>query len=474
MPGRANPVSSMDSTARTIALLLAAAILPATTAGCKRDKAYEAPPVAVRLERIQTRTLRRPVVISAMTEAMARAMLSFQVAGKVSRISVDQGDEVKKGQLLAAIDKESTKLNVDLSRARYREAWAAYRKVKGGFRKEVVQQHRSAWRQARALHEKARLDYRSAKKLRRAKAISREKYERFRANYQSTKAAMTRAQQAYQLHFRGHQKEDVQMAGTRTSQARANLKLARKRLQDTELLAPFAGVIARKLVERGEMVSASRAAFELLDLRRLKILVGVPERVIDAVFIGQQAHVLLRQIPLEARRKLRAGKLGLTDLIRRRLVAPGRVERRGVVLDKATLTYQVEVVIDNPIVRREKKRPIRLTLPGKVVMVHLLRRKQQKGISLPISAVLNDGRSKFVYVRELRRTEKGRKPLALARKVPVDTGGIVGNRLVVTGLKDGAEVVVEGQHQLSKGRRLFVVGVRRQQFDVPFARAMGR
>ena len=44
-----------------------------------------------------------------------------------------------------------------------------------------------------------------------------------------------------------------------------------------------------------------------------------------------------------------------------------------------------------------------------------------------------------------------------ARKIKVQPGRTYGNRIVVTGLPDGTEVVVKGQHQLSSGQSLYIV-----------------
>ena len=335
---------------------------------------------------------------------------------------------VKKGQVLASLDKESVRLSVKLSRAKYYEAAASYRKVRKGYRKEVVKQQYSVYLQASANYKKAKQSYDSAKKLRTSGAISKDQFAGYLSTYRSSQAAKNQAWQSYKMHLRGHQKEDIQTAGSRTSQARTQLAQAKKQLKDTELKAPFSGIIAQKKVEVGELASGGSPSFLLMNMKKIKIRVGVPERVIDQLHHGQKARI-----------SFQAGKVA----------GIGRLERKGFVIDKATLTYPVDVVVDNPIIRYENKKPIYKILPGKIVLILFPRQNAKTGISVPLSAILHDGIKKFVFV-----AHKGR-----AKRMTITTGDTYRNELVIkAGLKAGDRVIVEGQHQLSEGSRLFVIG----------------
>jgi RND family efflux transporter MFP subunit len=239
------------------------------------------------------------------------------------------------------------------------------------------------------------------------------------------------AKQAYQMYLKGYQKEDVQAAGVQASQASTQLKLAKKQLKDTELRAPFAGVIAKRHIEVGELVSAQRQAFQLMDLKKLDIKIGVPERIVESVQVGQLAYVALGDgTPRDAKQMI-----------------VGRITRKGVAVDKSTMTYPVSIRVSNPVVGGTKDRPVYKMLPGKVVRVILFSANRKQGMAVPLSAVLHDGKQTFVYVNQ------GGK----ATKQAVTAGKTYRNRIVITGLPEGSKVVVKGQHRLSPGRSLFVV-----------------
>lgn len=127
----------------------------------------------------------------------------------------------------------------------------------------------------------------------------------------------------------------------------------------------------------------------------------------------------------------------------------GKIAVKGVALDKQTMTYPVTILISNPVVGGTKARPEYKMLPGKVVRVVIFNRDRKRGMTLPLSAVLHDGKQTFVYVNDKKK----------AKKMKVTPGLTFRNRIVIKGLAEGTEVVVKGQHQLSPGRGLFVVRV---------------
>ncbi len=400
--------------------------------GCgKKADASEAPPVAVELERIRTTDVTRPLVLFGQTEAVVDAVLSFQLAGVVEKVPVKEGDYVSAHGLLAALDKESVKLNVDLSRARLAQASVTYRKYRKGFRKEMVQQQYAQYKRAQALFVKAKSDWDSGQMLYKSGTISKAKNLAYKTNHDSAKAGLMAAKQAYKMYLKGYQKEDVQAAGVQASQASTQLKMAKKSLKDAELRAPFAGVVAKRHIEVGELVSAQRQAFRLMDLRQLDIKIGVPERIVESVVLGQLAYVALSQDENPSHRQMIIGK----------------ITRKGVAVDRTTMTYPVSIRISNPVIGGTKSRPVYKMLPGKVVRVILYSTTRHQGITVHMSEEMHDGKKTFVYVNHKQR----------AKKMAVTPGKTHRNRIVVGGLTEGIGVVIKGQHQLSPGRRLFVV-----------------
>lgn len=72
------------------------------------------------------------------------------------------------------------------------------------------------------------------------------------------------------------------------AQARANHDLARKKLGDTEVRAPFSGAVAKRLVSPGEYVRVGQALFQIVALDPLKMTGEVPERYLTELHVGDQ------------------------------------------------------------------------------------------------------------------------------------------------------------------------------------------
>lgn len=154
-----------------------------------------------------------------------RADLSFRVSGTLNSVNVEKGAHVKRGTLLATLDPRD--FNTRISQAQ------------------------SALSQAQAQHKNAETDFKRYENLYKQKVIARAQYDTYKTQVDVTKSAVTSAQ--------------------------ANLKSARDALKDTELRAPFDGVIADRKAENFQDVTAKQTIFSLQDLSALEIVFNIPD-----------------------------------------------------------------------------------------------------------------------------------------------------------------------------------------------------
>jgi len=196
-------------------------------------------------------------------------------------------------------------------------------------------------------------------------------------------------------------------------------------LTNTQLRAPFSGVVTAKLLNEGEIfalfpgAAGSPAILTLMNISTVKIMVNVPEKDVPRVKLGQRAVIRVDTYP---------GKL-----------FEGKVTRIDPALNPVTHTFLVEIRVPNP--RSELR-------PGMYAKVNLFVGKSS-GILLPIDAVIRVPGSNIQYVY----TVEG----ALARRREVTTGQIVGSTVEVTsGIKVGDEVVTVGQTRLKDGSHVTI------------------
>lgn len=154
-----------------------------------------------------------------------RADLSFRVPGTLRKILADKGASVKRGTLLATLDPRD--FNTAISRAQ------------------------SSLSQAQAQHKNAQADFTRYENLYKQKVIARAQYDAY--------------------------KTQVDVAKSAVDAANASLKSARDALKDTELRAPFDGIIADRKVENFQDITAKQTIFSLQDLTTLEIVFSIPD-----------------------------------------------------------------------------------------------------------------------------------------------------------------------------------------------------
>ena len=239
-------------------------------------------------------------------------------------------------------------------------------------------------------------------------------------------AQMTQANDALErykmLHDNGSLPEvqwvDIQ---SKVAQAKSQLEVAKKNLDDCRLVAPVSGIVGKRLVGVGETALPSQAVVSILDISTVKIKVAIPEAEINGI-----GHNTSSTIKVEAVNDSFTG---------------GRIEK-GVQADALTHTYDIRIHVANG----ERK-----LLPGMVANVSLTPIPSSKGKGsshlVPVTAVQKkaDG-SLFVWTVGNDST---------AHRSAVTTAETVGNRIVVnTGINDGNRVVTEGYQKLSEGTKV--------------------
>jgi len=234
--------------------------------------------------------------------------------------------------------------------------------------------------------------------------------EQSEARAQAARDAVERARALAQLDLISEQEVERLAADARV--AAADVGLARLRVENAVIRAPFRGTVTHRYVERGQQVTAATAAFGLADLDRLEAQVAVPEREASRVVVGQLARIILQE--------------GAPA------VASGRVERIRPVVDAESGTVQVTVTVaadGGSVVLR----------PGQFVNVDLITEVLPGRITLPRTAVLVDGAAPRVYLVQ--------DNVAVEREVTL--GFSRGDRVEIrTGLEPGDTVVVVGQDNL--------------------------
>lgn len=207
--------------------------------------------------------------------------------------------------------------------------------------------------------------------------------------------------------------QEYDRAATNRDATQARLRLAQIDLENSIIKATFDGVVDKVRHEEGEFVTVGAPMVRLVQVDKIKVLVGIPERDIRHFKTGDVVEVQFDAVPDR--------------------MFPGTIYRIATTAEATTRSFVTEIEVDN-----EEG----LLKPGMMARVRLVRQAYPDAITIPMFALLNRPEGRFVFVEQDER--------AVLRSVEV---GFFqeGEIYVMSGLAAGDRLIVMGQRTLRDG-----------------------
>ena len=214
--------------------------------------------VKVAVENSEKRTIIETITANGKIQPEKEVKISPDVSGEIVELTIKEGDQVEKGQLLLRIKPDTYISQKDRSMA-------------------AISSARARLVQSEAQFTQAELSYKRSKQLYEEQTISKSEFEQAEASYSVAKA-------------------EVDAAKFAVISSEASLKEANENLIKTTIYAPMSGTVSMLLVELGERVAGTNlmAGTELLrvaDLSRMEAQVEVNENDIVRVNLGDTATI---------------------------------------------------------------------------------------------------------------------------------------------------------------------------------------
>ena len=233
-------------------LVLALLVLPSCQSSSSEAAKAQAqaagappPPLTVQVAQPVVRTVMRTGQGQGALFAKESIILSNKKEGYVQQVHVDFGDKVKKGQLLAEMEREELALEVEVQE--------------------------SELKQAEANFIRAQAEYTRAKELAAENLIPEQRLDTNEADYKVTEARVRTAEKI--------------------------LALARKRLRDTRIVSPVNGFVQERFINTGEYKQDASPLLELVVVNPLKLRSPVPERFAAVAETGMPLRVEVEALP---------------------------------------------------------------------------------------------------------------------------------------------------------------------------------
>lgn len=247
-----------------------------------------------------TNTLR----VSGHVEA-TEVQVGSEVGGRLTDLRVAEGDRLRRGDIVAQLDSEDTRLQLDRVRAERGSADAQLRLLLAGARPEDVRQAEAEVRAAeteggaaRAELEAAEVDLQRFESLLAANAGSRKQRDDAKARVdvlrERVSGADQRVQAARQALARlraGARSQEIDAARARVAAADAQIAALDKAVKDASVDSPVDGVVTEKLADQGELLAPRMPIVVVTDLDRAWANLFIPEPMVPRIALGQSATV---------------------------------------------------------------------------------------------------------------------------------------------------------------------------------------
>ncbi|MBN2538791.1 MAG: efflux RND transporter periplasmic adaptor subunit [Deltaproteobacteria bacterium] len=268
----------------------------------------------------------------------SKFIVAPKIAGKLKKVLIDIGDEVKRGQLIAVLDGDEFVQQVDQARAELDVARAN------------VEENRSVLNLARR-------EFERAKALREKKIVSESELDAAEAQYKASIAKQ-------------------KVAGAQVAQKEAELKTAQVRLNYTRIRASWENgsefrIVGERFVDEGTMLTANAPIATIIDIHSLKAVIHVIERDYPQMKTGHTARITTDAYPDKT--------------------FTGTIARIAPILEEATRQARVEFAIPNP---------MKLLKPGMFVRVEIEFARHDNATVVPLNVLTRHNGQRGIFLAD--------------------------------------------------------------------------
>jgi len=343
--------------------------------------------------------------------------IGFKTAGRLIERTVDEGDLVKKGQLIARLDRDqlmaqrdsltaglsasqdqlaqaessldwqraTLEADIEQRRADVASAEAHLTELRNGSRPQEIQEAKAAVDSAQSELDRAKKDWDRAQTLFKNDDISASQYDQYRNRWESADAALKQAKERAALVIAGPRTEEVDAAVAQVQHARGALKMAeanrlelkrreqeiptrraeidrskanleqtQAQLADTLAVSPVDGVVLVKSADVGEILAAGATVVTIGDIEHPWLRAYINESDLGRVKLGSKARITTDSYP----GKVYEGRVSFISSEAE--FTPKQIQTQE---ERVKLVYRVKIEVDNP------KHELKSNMPADAVIV---------------------------------------------------------------------------------------------------------
>lgn len=440
-------------------LTVVAGVAIATSAFRDSDAAQQVQPLPVALQPLQpVEQFLRARTFSGTVQAARRAELAFERSARLSKVMVDEGDDVQVGQPLAELDSRQLRIRIKQTTAQLNSQQAVLDELQSGAREEVIDAARANVRSLKAQADLRKKTLDRALQLYRKDSISAQMRDEASDSYTAAMARTAEAEARLAELENGIRREKVVAQQASVEALRQQLAALQTDLDDSLLRAPFSGTVVRRMVDEGTMVGVQQPVLELLETGQLEAHIGIPLEMVEQLKVrpGGVAESAEGAKPSEALNVPAESPGASPSADYDYVLRTGRTEVLGTVktvvpqIDAATRTQTV-------IIRLQESANSQV-VDGQLVKLDFVEtvRVPEHHYQVPAEALVSGANGLWaVYVFE-PHPDQPDSGEGVVRRCDVERLSTTGDQVIVramNGAFEGEErIIVTGTHRVSPGR----------------------
>jgi len=228
-------------------------------------------------------------------QAEQRVTIASEIRGRVARIAIEEGMNVKAGDLVAQIDPREYELTLDRLRADLSASQKELKKAQEGLRQEDKDRLDAKTRAAQSSLDLAKIELGRTKQLVDQKVLAQSALDSAEDKVSQAIATLV-ASQAEQAAGMKSRSEDIEKLESEMQAIRKQVAVAELNLSKVNIVAPFGGVIIAKEIEQGAIVGSGTAIVRMIGSSRLKAVLEVPQNYRNKLKKLKKAQFFVKEL----------------------------------------------------------------------------------------------------------------------------------------------------------------------------------
>ncbi|MFW3345195.1 efflux RND transporter periplasmic adaptor subunit [Aliarcobacter butzleri] len=278
--------------------------------------------------------------------------VGFRFLGKIENITKDEGEIVKKDEILVKLDTASLEKSLEELNEKIFASKLELSKLQTGYRQEEILEAKATMEEAIENLNKTKDTYNRQANLFKTKSTSEENFTISQLNYKQALATLDKAKALYELRKNGYRNEDIKIQESNLKSLEIQAEKLKIDLNDSVIKAPVNGVILTRFKEIGAITNAGESILEIAKTDEFWVRAYIDEKNLGNIRPG-----LKMSIQTDSRSENYEGVIGFISPVAE--FTPKNIETQEL---RADLVYSFRVIVKNPDDKIRQGMPVSLKI----------------------------------------------------------------------------------------------------------------